>query len=348
MLKLCFHDPSSKGTSLVTKETFVNLTQHSREELLELHHQMLRIRLFEEKVNEMYTRAKIGGYCHLNNGEEACIVGAYSALEPEDYVFTYYRDHGHALARGVSARAVMAELFGKETGCSKGRGGSMHLFDTSVRFMGGHAIVGGQLPLSVGVAFAIKYRGGKEIVISSTGEGATNIGAFNESMNLAQLWQLPVIVLCINNQYEMGTPVSKTSAQKEVWRKASAYAMAAEQVDGMDVLAVKDAVERAVKRAREDSLPTFIEALCYRFRGHSVIDPARYRTQEELEQWKAKDPVYFFQARLIEEGVMTEADAQEAERTIMAEVDDAVEFADNSPDPDIDDLYRYLYVEEKD
>ena len=331
---------------MVTKEKFVNLAQHSREDLHDLHHQMLRIRLFEEKVNEMYTRAKIGGYCHLNNGEEACIAGAYSALNPEDYVFTYYRDHGHALARGISAREVMAELFGKDTGCSRGRGGSMHLFDYERRFMGGYAIVGGQLPISVGVAFAIKYRGGEEIVISSTGEGATNIGAFNESMNLAQLWHLPVILLCINNQYEMGTPVAKTSAQKEVWRKAAAYAMEAEQVDGMDVLAVRDAVARAVKRAREESLPTFIEALCYRFRGHSVIDPARYRTQEELDYWRTKDPVYSFQARLIDERVMTEAEAQESERAIMAEVDDAVEFADNSPDPDLNDLYRFLYVED--
>src|SRR5688572_17698263 len=192
----------------IDKEAFVNLSDYGKQELLNYYRGMLLIRRFEEKVNEMYVKAKIGGYCHLNNGEEACIVGAYSVLGQEDYVFTSYRDHGHALARGVPPKEVMAELFGKVTGCSRGRGGSMHLFDPDRRFMGGHAIVGGHLPLAVGVGLAIKYREGKESVLCSLGEGATNIGAFNESLNLAQLWRLPVVFLCINNQYEMGTPIS--------------------------------------------------------------------------------------------------------------------------------------------
>lgn len=327
------------------EEAFVNLSDYDKEELLNYHRGMLLIRRFEEKVNEMYVKAKIGGYCHLNNGEEACIVGAYSVLGQEDYIFTSYRDHGHALARAVPAKEVMAELFGKVTGCSRGRGGSMHLFDPDRRFMGGHAIVGGHLPLAVGVAMAIKYREGKEIVLCSLGEGATNIGAFNESLNLAQLWRLPVVFLCINNQYEMGTPISKTSAQKDLYRKAIEFDMASAQVDGTDVLAVRGAVLAGLNRAREESLPTFVEAICYRLKGHSVIDPGRYRAKEEIERWTLKDPVILFQQRLMDNGMLAEEDHRRMDEDIIKEVQEAVEFAEESPFPDQRGLFDFLYAE---
>lgn len=325
------------------QQIFVNLPDYNKEQLLSYYRQMLLVRRFEEKTNEMYTRAKIGGYCHLNNGEEACIVGAYSAIGPEDYVFTSYRDHGHAIVRGVPPREVMAELFGKATGCSRGRGGSMHLFDPDTRFMGGHAIVGGHLPLAVGFGMAIKYRDGQEVVLCSLGEGATNIGAFNESMNLAQLWRLPIVFLLINNQYEMGTPVVKTSAQKELWRKGFAYDMASEQVDGTDVLAVREATLRAVDRARNESEPTFIEAVCYRLRGHSVIDPARYRTKEEMQIWQERDPLALFQVKLLEENILTEEMHRKMDEEIEREIEEAVEFAERSPFPDTSELFDFLY-----
>lgn len=320
------------------------LSTYDRDELLRLHYQMLLIRRFEEKTQEMYTRAKIGGYCHLNIGEEAAVVGSISALDPTTYIFTYYREHGHALARGMDPKVVMAELFGKATGCSKGRGGSMHLFDPNLRFMGGYAIVGGQFPLATGVAFASKYRGTGDIVVNFIGEGATNIGSFNECMNLIQLWRLPVVIICVNNQYEMGTPVSQASAVKEIWRKASAYDMASEQVDGMDILAVREAVARAVAKTKEEGQPTFIEAVTYRFRGHSVIDPARYRTPEEVQYWMSRDPIEAFQKRLAEAGLMTETDMSEAEAAVAKAVDEAVAFAESSPDPDPAELYKYVYV----
>lgn len=330
-----------------TTQAFAHLSDYSKEELLNYYRQMLLIRRFEEKTNEMYVKAKIGGYCHLNNGEEATIVGAYSALGLEDYIFTSYRDHGHALARGIPPREIMAELFGKATGCSRGRGGSMHLFDPDRRFMGGHAIVGGHLPLAVGVAFAIRYREGKEIVLCALGEGATNIGAFNESMNLAQLWHLPIVFLCINNQYEMGTPISQTSAQKEVWRKAAGFDMAGEEVDGTDILAVREATLKAVERARDESLPTFVESICYRLKGHSVIDPARYRAKEELDYWTIRDPLVIFQQKLMDSDILAEETLQSMEEDIIREVADAVEFADSSPFPDPGSLFDFLYAEKQ-
>lgn len=329
---------------MILAEDRGTLSTYDKDELCHLYYQMLLIRRFEEKTQEMYTRAKIGGYCHLNIGEEAAIVGSISALDPTTYIFTYYREHGYALARGMDPKVVMAELFGKATGCSKGRGGSMHLFDGNLRFMGGYAIVGGQFPLAVGVAFASKYRDSGEVVVNFIGEGATNIGSFNECMNLAQLWRLPIVIICVNNQYEMGTPITQTSAVKEIWRKACAYGMAAEQVDGMDVLAVREAVAKAAAKARTERLPTFIEAVTYRFRGHSVIDPGRYRSREELQYWMSRDPLDGFRIRLVEGGLMTEAEVAEAEATVARVVDEAVAFADSSPDPDPADLYKYLYV----
>src|ERR671933_2529967 len=226
------------------------------ETLLDYYRAMVLIRRFEQRAGEMYTRAKIGGYCHLNLGEEATIVGLMAALEAPDYLFTNYREHGYALARGIEPGRVMAELFGKETGTSRGRGGSMHIFDMKARLLGGYAIVGGQLPLAVGVAFAVDYRGGDEVVMVQMGDATTNIGAFHESLNLAQLWRLPVIFAVVNNQYGMGTPPERASAEPELYKRACAYRMASERVDGNDVLAVREAARRAVRRAREEHLPT--------------------------------------------------------------------------------------------
>lgn len=320
-------------------EDDVRLGQYPREELLRIHEQMLLIRRFEEKAAEMYLRAKIGGYLHLNIGEEAAVVGSITAIQPQDYIFTYYRDHGHALARGMDPGVAMAELFGKSTGCVKGRGGSMHLFDPALRFMGGYAIVGGQIPLTLGVALAINYRGLNEAVVSFIGEGATNIGAFWESLNMAKLWHLPILFLCINNQYEMGTPVWRASAVREVWRKPQGYDIAGEQVDGMDVLAVREATERVLRRVREEKEPYFLEAVSYRYRGHSMADPARgYRTEEEVHEWMARDPINTFQQRLLAVGLATEEEFTAIQERVARQVDAAVEFADRSPDPDPSEL----------
>src|SRR5919202_951298 len=276
------------------------------EVLLEYYRLMLLCRRFEERTGEMYTRAKIGGYCHLNLGEEATVVGLMAALEPRDYVFTNYREHGYALARGIEPGRVMAELFGKQTGVSKGRGGSMHLFDTKYNFLGGYAIVGGQLPLATGAGLAISYRGGDQVVMCQMGDATTNIGAFHESLNLAQLWKLPVIYVIVNNKYGMGTTVERASAEPDLYKKACAYRMASERVDGNDVLTVRDAARRAVDRARQEKLPTLLECISYRMRGHSVVDPNRYRPKDEMEQVVAADPVKALRRQLLEAGIVDE------------------------------------------
>jgi pyruvate dehydrogenase E1 component alpha subunit len=314
------------------------------ETLVEYYRQMFLIRRFEERAAEMYTRAKIGGYCHLNLGEEATIVGVMAALEPRDYIFTNYREHGYALARGIEPGRVMAELFGKETGVSRGRGGSMHLFDAKARLLGGYAIVGGQLPLAVGAGLAIAYRGGDEVVLAQMGDATTNIGAFHESLNLAQLWGLPVIFLIVNNRYGMGTTVERHSAEPELYKRACAYRMASERVDGNDVLATRDAMRRAVARARHDKLPTLLEAVSYRMRGHSVVDPARYRSKAEEEEIARADPVVTLRRQLVEAGILDEAAVARMEADITREVARAIEFADASPDPKPSELFAYTYA----
>jgi pyruvate dehydrogenase E1 component alpha subunit len=314
------------------------------ETLLHYYRQMVLIRRFEERSGEMYTRAKIGGYCHLNLGEEATIVGLMAALEPRDYIFTNYREHGYALARGLEASRVMAELFGKETGVSRGRGGSMHLFDVKAHFMGGYAIVGGQLPLATGAALAISYRGSDEVVMCQMGDATTNIGAFHESLNMAQLWKLPIVYVIVNNQYGMGTTVERSSAEPELYRRACAYRMASERVDGNDVLAVRDAARLAVSRAREDKLPTLLEAVSFRMRGHSVVDPNRYRSKEELQQVQQQDPVKAFRGQLLEAGLLDESAAAQLEADADQEVTEAIEFSDSSPDPRPADLFAYTYA----
>ena len=319
-------------------------TGESPETLIDFYRQMMLIRRFEERTGEMYTRAKIGGYCHLNMGEEATIVGVMSAIEPRDYIFTNYREHGYILARGVDPRRVMAELFGKETGVSKGRGGSMHLFDTESRFMGGYAIVGGQLPLATGAGLAITYRGGDEVVLCQLGDATTNIGAFHESLNISQLWKLPVIFFIVNNLYGMGTTVERASAVPELYRRACAHDMKSERVDGNDLLAVRDATRRAVELARTQSLPTLIEAVSYRFRGHSVVDPARYRPKDEVQRWRALDPVLAFAGALREAGYLDEAGIKQIDDEIVKLVDESVQFADRSPDPKPEELFTFDYA----
>jgi pyruvate dehydrogenase E1 component alpha subunit len=313
--------------------------------LLGYYHQMVLIRRFEEKTGEMYTKARIGGYCHLNLGEEATVVGFCAGLEPADYVYTNYREHGYAIGRGISPEAVMAELFGKQTGCSHGRGGSMHLFDINRHFMGGYAIVGGQIPLATGAAFALAYRGSHEVVACQLGEGTTNGGPFYESLNLAKIYHLPIIYVVVNNKYGMGLRVEQGSAVGEIYRKACAFDMASWRVDGTDVLAVRDAMRKAATLARDEHEPSLVEAVSYRFRGHSVVDPDRYRNQEEVKAGRAaNDPLGAFAARLQAAGLIDEAGLQRIEEQVEREVEQAVKFADESPDPALETLFDYIYA----
>lgn len=304
--------------------------------------QMLLIRRFEEKVAEAYALGKIGGFCHLYIGQEAVAVGSLAALRDDDYVISSYREHGQALVRGIPPGAVMAELFGKATGCSKGKGGSMHLFDAELRFMGGHGIVGAHLPLGAGLAFAVKYQGGDQVCVCFFGEAAVNIGAFHETLNMASVWKLPVIFLCENNRYGMGTAFERVAAVTDVVEHACSYDMAAELVDGMNALTVYEATRRAVERARKSGHPTLLEVRTYRFMGHSMSDPLHgvYRTKDEVEEQKGKDPITQLAGRLKEDGVMDEAALDALDAEIRAEVDEAVQFADESPDPEPDALYR--------
>ncbi|MHB1613595.1 MAG: pyruvate dehydrogenase (acetyl-transferring) E1 component subunit alpha [Actinomycetes bacterium] len=310
--------------------------------------QMALIRAFELRAGEMYTRAKIGGYCHLNLGEEATVVGLMAAIEPRDYLFTTYREHGYALARGLDAGRVMAELFGKATGVSGGWGGSMHLFDVKARLLGGYGIVGGQIPPATGAALALTYRGDPgpdaEAVMCLLGDGTTNIGAFHESLNLAGLWHLPIVYVIINNQLGMGTPVDRAAAEPELYKRACSYRMPGTRVDGDDVVAVRDAARQALHAARADRQPSLLEAVSYRLRGHSVVDPARYRSREETERVASVDPVPAFRAQLMQTGVLTEAEALSIDEQVDQQVAAAVVFADESADPTPDQLFSHVYA----
>jgi pyruvate dehydrogenase E1 component alpha subunit len=308
---------------------------------LKMLRQMLLIRRFEEKAAEAYALGKIGGFCHLYIGQEAVGVGALAALREDDYVICSYREHGQALIKGISSNAVMAELFGKATGCSKGKGGSMHLFDASKGFMGGHGIVGGHIPLGAGLAFASKYLGNEKICVCFFGEAAVNIGAFHETMNMASVWKLPIIFLCENNRYGMGTAFERVAAVTDIVEHACSYDMAAELVDGMNVLTVYDATRRAVERARKQSQPTLLEVRTYRFMGHSMSDPLHgvYRTKDEVEEQKARDPITNLAGKLKEQGVIDQQGLDAMDAEIVAEIEQSVKFADESPDPDPDELY---------
>ena len=316
----------------------------SHEQAIELYRQMLLIRRFEEKSAEAYVAGKIGGFCHLYIGQEAVGVGTISAIRKDDYVLASYREHGLALAKGMTARSIMAELFGKATGCSKGKGGSMHMFDKEHGFLGGHAIVGGQIPLATGTAFATKYQGTDQVTLCYFGEAAVNQGAFHESLNMAQLWKLPCIYICENNQYGMGTSLARAMSLSDISKKACAYKMAAEFVDGMDVLAVREATLRAVERARKDYLPTLLEIRTYRFMGHSMSDPGNYRTRAEIEKYQERDPIKLFSATLLEEKIVDEKTLEEIDRKVREEVEDSLRFADESPLPDPKELYTDIYA----
>src|SRR6266852_6057512 len=307
--------------------------------------QMQLIRRFEEKAAEMYAMGKIGGFLHLYIGQEAVAVGATAPCRPDDYSVSSYREHGHCLAKGSDPRRIMAELFGRMDGLSKGKGGSMHLFDKGVNFLGGHGIVGAHLPLAAGAGFAIKYEGGDQVVLCFFGDGAVPEGEFHESLNLAALWKLPVIYICENNRYAMGTAIHRALAQTEIWRFAETYGIHGEAVDGMDVLAVRECVGRAVERARRDKSPALIEVRTYRFRGHSMRDPAGavYRTKEEVEREKLRDPIVLFRDRALREELVTEADIRNIEKAVNDLADEAVAFAEASPEPPPGELFTDVY-----
>jgi pyruvate dehydrogenase E1 component alpha subunit len=321
----------------ISNATLAGLT---RTQLLEMHYMMSLLRRFEEKSAEEYTRGKIGGFMHLYIGQEAVGVGSISTLRPEDRVLSSYREHGHAIAKGMEPRAVMAELFGKITGCSKGKGGSMHMWSNELGMFGGNGIVAAQLPMAAGLALAVQYQGQKSIVMCFFGDGAVDEGAFHESLNLASLWKLPVVYICENNQYSMGMAVTKAWAVDSLLPRAAAYNMPGEQVDGMDVIAVYESAKRAVERARGGEGPTLLEVKTYRFRGHSMTDPAYYRTREEEHEWRnARDPIGIFEKKLVEQSIATQAefDQNDARATQVAE--DAADFAENSPDPSPEELF---------
>jgi pyruvate dehydrogenase E1 component alpha subunit len=317
-----------------------------RDHALHLLGEMLRIRRFEEKCAELYSAAKIRGFLHLYIGEEAVAVGAMQALEADDAVVATYREHGHALVRGVSAASIMAEMYGKAEGCSRGRGGSMHLFDAASRFYGGNAIVGGGLPLAVGLALADKMQGQSRVTACFFGEGAVAEGEFHESMNLAALWELPVLFCCENNLYAMGTAVSRSESETDLCLKAASFEVPAWPVDGMDVIAVEAAAKRAALAVRSGGGPHFLEFRTYRFRPHSMYDPELYRTKEEVEEWKKRDPIPNFAALLREQGLLEEEDLARIEEEIAADIREAVAFAEAGTWEPVEDLTKYVYSEE--
>ncbi len=305
---------------------------------------MALIRRFEEEAGRQYQRAKAGGFLHLAIGEEATIVGTTSVMRADDYLIGTYRTHGHAIARGTDPKNVMAELFGREDGTARGRGGSMHIFDGERRFMGGYGIVGGNLPIAAGLALASDYKGTDDVTVCMFGDGASNTGNFGETMNLAALWSLPIVFLVENNLYGMGTAIERHSAITDLSHKAEGLGVPGERVDGMDVVAIRECVADHLEIARTERKPTLVEAFTYRYRGHSAADPEVYREKEEVEEWQQRDPIESFANRLIEAGVITEADLADVRGLVDAQVLEAVEFADASPEPPLDSLYDNLYV----
>jgi pyruvate dehydrogenase E1 component alpha subunit len=329
----------------------MSLQTNSQQPPLERHHslfllrEMLRIRRFEEKCAELYSATKIRGFLHLYIGEEAAAVGAIQTLEPNDAVVATYREHGHALARGVSAASIMAEMYGKQEGCSRGRGGSMHLFDAATRFYGGNAIVGGGLPLAVGLALADKMQGRQQVTACFFGEGAMAEGEFHECMNLAALWRLPVLFCCENNLYAMGTALRRSESETDLCLKATSYKIPAWPVDGMDVVACEEATQRAALAVRSGGGPYFLEFRTYRFRAHSMFDPQLYRDKQEVEEWKQRDPLVTFQARLRAQELLNDEDMKRIEDEIAAEITKAVEFAEGGAWESVADLTKFVYSE---
>jgi pyruvate dehydrogenase E1 component alpha subunit len=317
-----------------------------KQEYIKLYHEMVVIRRLEEKAAELYQQGKVGGFLHLYIGQEAVSTGIISARTPADRVITAYRDHGIAINCGLSANEVMAELLGKETGCSNGRGGSMHMADVSKNFYGGHAIVGSHLPLASGLALGDKYQQNKAVTICFFGDGASNIGFFHEALNLSKVWELPVLWVCENNQYGMGTSVDRASAVSNIRLKAKGYGIPASQVDGMDILAVRKAAEKILPQVREGKGPYFLEVLTYRFRGHSMGDPERYRHQDEVHCWQENDPIGIYQKYLEKNNLVTIEELAEQNKLAFSEVDKAIEFAEASPFPASEDLFKNIYYEE--
>jgi pyruvate dehydrogenase E1 component alpha subunit len=305
---------------------------------------MTLIRRFEERAGEMYARAKVGGFLHLSIGEEATIVGSARALRKSDYLISTYRSHGHALVRGTPPESVMAELFGKADGCSRGRGGSMHMFDFERRFMGGYGIVGGNLPIAAGIALASDYQETEDVTLCTFGDGASNQGTFGETLNLAALWRLPVIFMVTNNQFGMGTALGRHSAVTDLQRKGESLGVPGVRCDGMDVLDTHAVLCEAVARVREERRPLLVEAVTYRFRGHSMADPEQYRSKEEVARWRERDPLSSFAALLLAEGVLDQAELDRIDAAAIARVDEAVRFAESSPFPAPETLYDDVYV----
>src|SRR5690606_6000071 len=319
----------------ITKETY-----------LEWYKSMLLMRKFEEKTGQLYGQQKIRGFCHLNIGQEAVVAGTMSVIKAEDSMITAYRDHAHAIAKGMSPNEAMAEMYGKVTGCSKGKGGSMHFFSKEHKFMGGHGIVGGQIPLGAGLAFAEKFNGTDNVCVCYMGDGAVRQGAFNEALNMAMLWKLPVIFVCENNGYAMGTSLKRTTNQADIYKMGFAFDMQSAPVEGMDVGAVHNAMDEAVARARKGDGPTFLEIRTYRYKGHSMSDPAKYRTKEELESYKGRDPIISVKNTITKKKYADEKWFEEVDAEVKQIVADAVKFAEDSPYPEVDELYKDVYAQE--
>ncbi|TAH40867.1 MAG: pyruvate dehydrogenase (acetyl-transferring) E1 component subunit alpha [Bacteroidetes bacterium] len=320
-------------------------TKFTAKHYLKWYEDMLLMRKFEERAGQLYGMQKIKGFCHLYIGQEAIVAGAMTVLKPEDNMITAYRDHAHALAKGTSARAVMAELYGKETGCSKGKGGSMHLFDAEHRFFGGHGIVGGQIPLGAGIAFAERYLGTKNVTVCYMGDGAVRQGAFHEALNMAMIWSIPVIFVIENNNYAMGTSVQRTSNVTALYKLGLSYDIPSEPVDGMSVEAVHEAMEKAVAHARDGKGPYLLEMNTYRYKGHSMSDPAKYRTKDEVESYKAKDPVEMVLKTIQEKKYASDKEIEAIQNKIKDIVEDSVKFAEESKYPDPSELYIDVYVQ---
>lgn len=317
--------------------------QLDKELLLEMYRKMVLIRRFEERSAREYQMQKITGFCHLYIGQEAVAVGSLLAVNPEDYVIGGYRDHGYPLVRGADPGPIMAELFGKKTGSAKGKGGSMHIIEKSVNFLGGYGIVGGQIPLATGAGFAIKYKGERKCVVCYLGDAAVNQGSFLESLNMASIWKLPVIYIIENNRYGMGTPISRSMSIKDLYKRADAFSMPGEPMDGMDPVDCYKVTRKAAERAWAGEGPTLIEARTYRYRGHSMADPQTYRTKEEVEEERKRDPIVTLGAELIRLKYATEADLEKIDEEAKAASDAAVKFAEESPEPDLEEIYEDVY-----
>lgn len=316
-----------------------------KRDYLDLYEQMVTIRMVEERAAELYQQGKIGGFLHLYIGQEAVSTGLISARRPEDRLITAYRDHGVAINCGIPAREVLAELLGKSTGCSQGKGGSMHLADVSKNFWGGHAIVGAHLPIASGLALGDVYRGNQAVTICMFGDGATNIGFFHEALNLSKVWNLPVLWVCENNQYGMGTAVERASAVSEIRQKAAGYGMKSECIDGMDIMAVREAALRLLAEIRSGSGPQFLEVTTYRFRGHSMGDPERYRKQDEVRRWEEHDPIGVYRTYLVEHQITSQEELDGLDQEVQKAVQGAVKFAEASPEPGAEELFTNIYVE---